>query len=106
MERLIEWIHFAKKENANELLIVPQSTLKARSGKELRSLSTSKLNPSETRQLLLGILDEEQRHNLETLHHVHGVAHLDQIQFRFSIDQSLNGLTGSISWMDESSLDN
>jgi twitching motility protein PilT len=106
MDKLIEWIEYAKQENATELLIVPQAPMRVRAGKELIDASEQRLNPSDTRQLLMAVLNEAQRQTLETQNHVKGVAQLSNIQFRYSIDRSLNGLAGSLTWLDQGSLDN
>jgi Tfp pilus assembly pilus retraction ATPase PilT len=95
-QQISNWLEKAAEKQAHEILFHPSEPLRYRIGKELRSFHGNQLTPAETRQIVTGILTDEEKKQLFENLSVEGVRALGSVNFRFNFQIDLDGINGSL----------
>lgn len=98
---LLNLIKLAEEKGAFELLLAPDSTPRVRQKNSWVALSERTLTAQESRQILVGILDEEQRQELFKSGEFQGFWLHGSQRFSCSIQVTSRGFVGALSWLPE-----
>lgn len=106
MEKIIEIVSAAEKAQATEVVFSPESPLMARGGKKTLPMTERELTHLEVEGLTESLLTGEEQERLARESFVQGVRTAGDIQFRFSMNMTLDGAMGVLSWKQPQALDN
>ncbi len=98
---LLNLIKMAESQGAFELLLAPDATPRVRKKNSWIPLSEKTLTAQETRQFLVGLLDEEQRQQLFKASEFEGFWLSGTQRFSCSIQVTARGFVGALSWIPE-----
>lgn len=95
-QHLSVWLEKAAEKQAHEILFHPSEPVRYRIGKELQSFQSSQLSPAETRQIVTGLLTDDEKKQLFENLAVEGVRTLGSVNFRFNFQIDFDGISGSL----------
>jgi len=93
---LSAWLEKAASSQAHEILFHPSEPVRYRVGKELQSFQNHQLSSAETRQIVTGLLTEDEKKQLFENLAVEGVRTLGAVNFRFNFQIDFDGISGSL----------
>lgn len=106
MEKILEIVTAADRAQATEVVFSADNPLTARGGKKSLPMTERELTRSEIEGLTESLLTAEELKTFSEQSFVQGVRTAGDIQFRFSMNMTLEGAMGVLSWKQNQALNN
>ncbi len=96
MNTIQTFLQTAFERKAQEILLNPSQPVRMRVGRDLVAMAPQQVSPSETRQMVHQILNDEEKKALFEDLKIQGVRTIGALSFRFNFQIDFEGVSGSL----------